>query len=392
MGNTIYSSSGNNNLLNGVVELSDTILTQQPNGERSKINEKSWRWSYYFTNIDDAKTYKIVMDDDNGITSWDSDGKNPMTINVPERFSVSPKSSFYVQPYIYEPSNDKLIEFSSDDVKNNSMIVRSIIPSFNGSDETLLNKSLLVGHTEHINAVFNLPDGRILSSSYDRTLRVWNLKTGTCEVVLTGLGKSSYIRNIVIISSDRILTIASCNTYDNEIRIWNITNGKCLAMLIVQGSCGKIAARQYLIESKDMETYQIVIAMNGIFQHSFDKHEQYDKERTIKLWNVETNNNFSSPVTVKTEPDYVKVISPDETKTNLYAHYYYNEILCVAILRDGQILYGIANKLKLLNPMTSDSEKIVSNNHFVSDIIMLPDERFIAVTNIEGNKCGILSK
>ena len=226
----------------------------------------------------------------------------------------------------------------------------------------------------------------------DRTLRVWNLKTGNCEAVLCGLGKSSYIRNIVIISNNRILTVASCNTYNNEIRIWNMANGKCLAVLIVQGGYGKIAARQYPIESKDMETYQIVIAMNGLFKHSFDKHDQFDKERTIKLWNVETNNNFSSPVTVKTEPDYVKVISPDETKTNLYAHYYYNEILCVAILRDGQILYGIANKLKLLNPMTSDSEKIVSNNYYVSDIIMLPDERFIAVTNIEGNKCGILSK
>ena len=31
-----------------------------------------------------------------------------------------------------------------------------------------------------------LPDGRIVSGSYDNTLRIWNSTSGECEVVLEG--------------------------------------------------------------------------------------------------------------------------------------------------------------------------------------------------------------
>jgi WD40 repeat protein len=46
--------------------------------------------------------------------------------------------------------------------------------------------STLQGHTNYVYALAVLPDGRLASSSYDKTVRVWRLSTGVCEAVLEG--------------------------------------------------------------------------------------------------------------------------------------------------------------------------------------------------------------
>ena len=42
-------------------------------------------------------------------------------------------------------------------------------------------------------AVAALPDGRIVSASQDKTLRIWDLNTGACDVVLKGHKEVSYL-------------------------------------------------------------------------------------------------------------------------------------------------------------------------------------------------------
>ena len=46
---------------------------------------------------------------------------------------------------------------------------------------------IFTGHTARITDVAVTTDGKFaISTSYDKTLRLWNLKDGKCQIVLTG--------------------------------------------------------------------------------------------------------------------------------------------------------------------------------------------------------------
>jgi WD40 repeat protein len=51
-------------------------------------------------------------------------------------------------------------------------------------------EAVLKGHTCYIKAVCALLDGRVMSASQDRTLRIWNSASGECEAVLTQPSRS----------------------------------------------------------------------------------------------------------------------------------------------------------------------------------------------------------
>ena len=44
----------------------------------------------------------------------------------------------------------------------------------------------LQGHTQSVWSVAVLPDGNAISASYDKTLKVWDLKSGQCVMTLQG--------------------------------------------------------------------------------------------------------------------------------------------------------------------------------------------------------------
>ena len=47
---------------------------------------------------------------------------------------------------------------------------------------------LFTGHSEGVSSVCFSADGtRIVSGSYDQTVRIWNAVTGACEVTMEGM-------------------------------------------------------------------------------------------------------------------------------------------------------------------------------------------------------------
>ena len=94
------------------------------------------------------------------------------------------------------------------------------------------------GHTGRVTSLDWLPvdivsarDGFLISGAYDRTLRVWDVKTGRCEktFVTHTISDLRYIlkHNIVVTGS-----------YDSSIRLWHIDTGECLG--VCRGHTGSV--------------------------------------------------------------------------------------------------------------------------------------------------------
>jgi WD40 repeat protein len=120
----------------------------------------------------------------------------------------------------------------------------------------------LRGHADWVNSVAYSPDGQwIVSTSNDRTVRVWNAKTGEQELVLSGHTASA---NSASFSPDG-QRIASAGD-DRTVRLWDVGTGTEIGLL--EGHTGPV--------------YSVVFGPDGktVLSGSEDK--------TARLWDAET--------------------------------------------------------------------------------------------------------
>jgi WD40 repeat protein len=73
---------------------------------------------------------------------------------------------------------------------------------------------VLPGHSDKITKIVTLPDGRIASSSLDKTIKIWNLQTGLCDVTLT---ETSRLSCLSVLPDGRIVIVLN----NTSIKIWN---------------------------------------------------------------------------------------------------------------------------------------------------------------------------
>ncbi len=98
-------------------------------------------------------------------------------------------------------------------------------------------KFTLIGHSDEITTFSVSPDGQFLASnSIDKTMKVWNLKTG--KLIHTLKGNSARDSKLVISPDSRLL--ASVGTeYDqlekNSIKLWDLKTGKLVRSIPLQG-------------------------------------------------------------------------------------------------------------------------------------------------------------
>ena len=65
-----------------------------------------------------------------------------------------------------------------------------------------------------------LPDGRLASAADDTTVRIWNLTTGTQEMVL--YGHTNIVYSIDVLVNGYLVS----GGYDHALRVWNTTSGQ----------------------------------------------------------------------------------------------------------------------------------------------------------------------
>jgi WD40 repeat protein/tRNA A-37 threonylcarbamoyl transferase component Bud32 len=198
----------------------------------------------------------------------------------------------------------------------------------------LQQKSTLSGHEGWVRAVKFLKSGHVLvSGSYDRTLRLWNISEQQAyEVMSKHQGFSSGV-NAIATSPDGY-TIASGNL-DKSIRFWDARSAE--PTFALNGHEGQILAL-------DFDPTGLLLASASA-------------DRTVKLWNLENHNNTytftghdAEVSAVAISSDGKIVVSGDRNRnikvwdinsgTEIYSWQHTAPIRAIAISPDGKIIAG----------------------------------------------------
>eukprot|EP01038_Epipyxis_sp_PR26KG_P015920 gene15920-21600_t len=120
--------------------------------------------------------------------------------------------------------------FQVDQIKSNSLpksFVRSTMLGGLVDFDSMLMK--LESHTDRVTFVSFSPNGRrLVSGSWDKSIRIWDVETGESLLMFNGHSGAVYS---VSFSPDG-MRIVSAGSLDKSIRIWDVETGESLLMLI----------------------------------------------------------------------------------------------------------------------------------------------------------------
>ncbi|MBD1867442.1 pentapeptide repeat-containing protein [Cyanobacteria bacterium FACHB-471] len=116
------------------------------------------------------------------------------------------------------------------------------------------------------------PSGqRLASGSFDLTIRVWDVQTGECLKVLQG-----HIGAVFSLAFDPSGRFLASGSHDQTIRIWDVQTGECLKVL--QGHTGAIwtvaicSNARFLASGGDDQTIRLWDLQTGHCLHILDEH------------------------------------------------------------------------------------------------------------------------
>jgi WD40 repeat protein len=226
----------------------------------------------------------------------------------------------------------------------------------------------LTGHSDMVKAVAITPDGKqVISSSWDNTLKVWNLVTGEEQFTLTGHSSSVYA---VAVTPDGKQVISASS--DNTLKVWNLVTGE--EQFTLTGHSNSVRAVAVTPDGK-----QVISASS---------------DNTLKVWNLVTGEEqftltgHSGRVNaVAVTPDGKQVISSSDDKTlkiwnlvtgeeqfTLTGHS--SSVSAVAVTPDGKQVISASydNTLKVWNLTTGKEQfTLTGHSHWINAVAVTPD-------------------
>ena len=116
----------------------------------------------------------------------------------------------------------------------------------------------MTGHTSSVNSLAILPDQSIVSGSNDFSLKIWSLnKDNKKSLIRTLTGHTDFVNTIVVLKDGKRLASAG---HDTNILIWNVTNGEVIRNLTGnsrQIQCLGVLNENTIISSSWDETLKI---------------------------------------------------------------------------------------------------------------------------------------
>lgn len=125
---------------------------------------------------------------------------------------------------------------------------------------------ILDGHTKLVkSASFNHDSTLIVSTSDDRTMRIWDINTGECINIIKRLNLTNGLR-LASFNHDSKLILTTSD--DNYIRLWDAVSGKCIKIL---------NGHTLLVRSASFNHDSSLIVSSGV-------------DATIRVWDTMTGN------------------------------------------------------------------------------------------------------
>ncbi|MBW4446485.1 MAG: CHAT domain-containing protein [Spirirestis rafaelensis WJT71-NPBG6] len=288
---------------------------------------------------------------------------------------------------------------------------------------TLLNavynvkeRNRLQGHSESVNSVAFSPDGKTLASgSSDKTIKLWDVATGSPKQTLTG--HSEWVNSVAFSPDGKTLASGSG---DKTIKLWDVATGKLsqtltgdrnLVFSVAFSPDGKTLAsgsEDKTIKLWDVATGKLSQTLTGhrnvVISVAFSPDGKTlasgSEDKTIKLWDVATGK-LSQTLTghsVAFSPDGKALASGSEDKTiklwdvatgklsqTLSGHS--ESVNSVAFSPDGKTLAsGSWDKtIKLWDVATGKlSQTLTGHSEYVRSVAFSPDGKTLA-SGSEGN-------
>jgi WD40 repeat protein/tRNA A-37 threonylcarbamoyl transferase component Bud32 len=230
----------------------------------------------------------------------------------------------------------------------------------------------LSGNVHAINAVTISPDGKMIVSSSDRAIKLWNLATG--EHIRTLTGHSNRV-NVLAISPDGKTLVSGGE--DNTIKAWNLATGR-----LIRTMAGHFDSVHALAISPDGKTLA-----DG------------SDDNTVQLWNLETGKKIRKLIghsfwvrSVAISPDGKTVVSGSFDKTiklwnlatgkpirTMAGHS--KTVTAIAISPDGKTLASGSRDqtIKLWNLATGKQIRTIAGHaNTVTSVAFSPDGKTLA--------------
>ncbi len=232
----------------------------------------------------------------------------------------------------------------------------------------------LTGHSSEVNAVAITPDGKqAVSASYDNTLKLWDLATGSELATLSG--HSSLVLAVAITPDGKQAVSASWN---NTLKLWDLATGSELATLTGHSSSVEAVAitpdgKQAVSASRD-NTLKLWDLATGSELATLTGHRDWVRavaitpdgkqavsaswDKTLKLWDLATRKQLAtltghsnSVEAVAITPDGKQAVSASDDKTL--------KLWDLATRKQLATLTGYSNSVNAV-AITPDSKQAVS--------------------------------
>ena len=236
-------------------------------------------------------------------------------------------------------------------------------------DEGKVEETILVeGHTGQVTTVVKISEDIVVSGSVDKTLRVWNIKTGEEPKVLEGHTGPVYV---AIKMSEKIVVSGSG---DGTLRVWDINNGKCLHTL--KGHTDSVCtvtkiSENIVVSGSYDDTLRVWNIETGTCLHTLKGHAgavnvvtkmseniivSGSSDNTLRVWNIKNEeNNCIQVLEGHTEP----VTSVTKMSENIVVSGSNNKTLRVWNIKTGKYLKVLTGHTGPVYTVIKMSEKIV---------------------------------